>query len=186
MNKTKQTLASLVEIAENLGWHVSSYPQKGYTDYEFSKFSPAGQDFIIPVDNRKDDGETATQALIRNLDEYIQNFDATEEALIWTGPDGHGSNGAPYEFLDIVKDMEDCIDMAKALLNAWKGIDKRMKTITVYRTIRLDVEYDTGIRTEEEATSRAIRQAVAHINAHSHTLDDRIRVISAEDCGESN
>lgn len=34
------------------------------------------------------------------------NFDPDYETYIWLGPDGHGSNGAPYRIRDILDEME--------------------------------------------------------------------------------
>ena len=40
------------------------------------------------------------------LRELAENFDADEEASLWVGPDGHGTNGAPYRLRDILREFD--------------------------------------------------------------------------------
>lgn len=107
------TVKQLLEKADYCGWaHYKD--QDG--DIEFSAYSPAGQDFSFNVC-----GDSAA-LMISDLHNYIANFDPVERASIWVGADGHGANGAPDDPRDIIKDMEDCEDMMRDLLNEWRKL----------------------------------------------------------------
>lgn len=114
-------IKKLVHKAENLDWTYCPCnfggEQKGY---EFAKYSDYGQDFIFCIIATDKDGNYSADTMIENLYNYISNFSPTEEALKWVDADGHGANGAPYEFDDIVADMEDCKRMMWELLDAWE------------------------------------------------------------------
>jgi len=105
MSKTKK---QLLKIAEELDWNVRDY---GDT-VEFSKYSDYGQDYDFCINSHN---------LIDELDSYIMGFDISEEAYKWLDETGHGANGAPYEMIDVYKDMENCKEMMEELLYEWKG-----------------------------------------------------------------
>lgn len=69
-------------------------------ELEVSANSPEGQDCNATF--------TADymENLLRSMAEWIDDFDADQEAYLWVGADGHGKNGAPYHIKDIVEDME--------------------------------------------------------------------------------
>lgn len=114
------TINDLITIAKENDWSVAPcYFAHDVTGYEFSKYSPAGQDFVFCVEASNPGGAESVQVLIGNTLEYINDFDPVEEALKWVGPDGHGANGAPHDLRDIVMDMQDCRTMMQELADAW-------------------------------------------------------------------
>lgn len=73
-------------------------------EWEFGKYSPAGQDFWFTV-YANDIDELAEKVL-----DYYENFDVSEEAYLWLDHSGHGKNGAPYDMKDVYEDMKACED----------------------------------------------------------------------------
>ena len=73
-------------------------------EWEFGKYSPAGQDFSFSV-YADDIDELAEKVLA-----YYDDFDVSEEAYLWLDHTGHGCNGAPYDMKDVYEDMEACQD----------------------------------------------------------------------------
>ena len=67
---------------------------------EISTYSPEGQDCSATF--KADYMEN----LLRDMAEWIYDYDADYQASLWIGDDGHGRNGAPYHLKDIVTDME--------------------------------------------------------------------------------
>lgn len=102
----------IISIAEKEDWsvHVSELKNK-CVQFEFSQFTPAGQDFNFSAEMTNRD----TQTLIKNIKEYYENFDPDMEAYLWIGENGHGKNGAPYHIKDIVDDMSAAEDMVYQL-----------------------------------------------------------------------
>ena len=99
------------EIAIETGWSVSTDTDSGCTQFEFSKFTPAGQDFNFTVEVK----DNNISQLTNNILEYYESFDPDYEASLWIGEDGHGKNGAPYSIKDIVDDMESAEEMVYEL-----------------------------------------------------------------------
>lgn len=104
-----------LKLAEDLGWsyNVDDTPnERGEVCVELEKYSPQDQDFIVPIwfetDNECDFAD--------RLEEYWRDFDPSEEAINWVGPDGHGTNGAPYDLQDIINDMVDCKEKLRELV----------------------------------------------------------------------
>ena len=97
----KMYLEKVKEIAENLNWNVSI--DENYVN--FQTYSSAEQDFnmIIPYD----ENDTVWE-FIENIYSYYDEFDVSYEAYLWLDESGHGTNGAPYEMIDVYKDMEEC------------------------------------------------------------------------------
>lgn len=106
------TVQKIISIAEGKGWSVHiEEVNKDLTHFEFSQFTPAGQDFSFTAELTDEDPKT----LIRSIKEYYDSFDADAEAYVWIGGDGHGKNGAPYHIKDIVNDMETTAEMVYEL-----------------------------------------------------------------------
>lgn len=97
------TFKKFKKIAEELGWNVSVYEN----DINLQQYTSFGQDFFFTIQKDKE--------LIPQVYDFYENYDPCEEALLWTGSDGHGKNGAPHELKDIIKDMEECEQMVKDL-----------------------------------------------------------------------
>lgn len=101
-------ISKIIAIAETNGWNVDTDEVKhGHIVFEFSQYTPAGQDFNFSAELTN--GEVRT--LIENIKEYYDGFDADAEAYLWIGDDGHGKNGAPYHIKDIVRDMKAAEEM---------------------------------------------------------------------------
>ena len=101
--KSSAILKKIISIAENNGWNVNTNHFKNKcVQFEFSQFTPAGQDFNFCAELK----ENNPQILVENIKEYYENFDSDAEAYLWIGEDGHGRKGAPYHIKDIVDDME--------------------------------------------------------------------------------
>ena len=73
------------------------------SQYNFAKYSPAGQDFFFTVEV----GNTLRECAQSILD-YYDGFDVSYETYLWLDCDGHGKNGAPYDMKDLYEDMEAC------------------------------------------------------------------------------
>ena len=104
-----------LKLAEELDWsyNVDDTPnERGEVCVELEKYSPQNHDFIVSIwfetDNECDFAD--------KLEEYWIGFDPSEEAINWVGPDGHGTNGAPYDLQDIINDMVDCKEMLRELV----------------------------------------------------------------------
>ncbi len=115
--KHQALIDRIIEIAEEHGWSVTVEEHRGNSksiDLEFAQFTDRGQDFSFSA--YMTDGDP--RSLIKSIDDYYENYDPDEEAILWAGPDGHGKNGAPYRLSEIIKDMEDVEAMVKELLDA--------------------------------------------------------------------
>ena len=115
----------IYEIAEREGWEVDSY----YVDeketnicFQFSKYSPAGQDFYFEVSVPNEDNEDIVFDYFKNaIYKYWEGFDVCYETYIWLDETGHGRNGAPYDMKDLYEDMQACADMIHDLWLALNG-----------------------------------------------------------------
>ena len=106
--KSSAILEKIISIATNNGWSVNTNNFKNKcVQFEFSQFTPAGQDFNFCATLREND----PQILVENIKEYYYDYDSDAEAYLWIGEDGHGKNGAPYYIKDIVDDMEAAKEM---------------------------------------------------------------------------
>lgn len=112
-------IQKIVSVANRKKWSVSTdETEEGHILFEFSQFTPAGQDFSFSA--TMTDGDPAT--LVEDIKRYYEGFDVDEEACLWIGPDGHGRNGAPYRIKDIVSDMEAAEEMIYQLYEALNEI----------------------------------------------------------------
>jgi len=121
----KRTIKKVIDVADSLGWSVTH--NKG--EFEFQKFSPAGQDFNMCI---------PAVSLIELKDELYgrwNDFDCSEEAHVWLDDSGHGKNGAPYDMKDLYEDMEACQDMIEELYDNIREITIEPRT-TSQKSIR--------------------------------------------------
>lgn len=59
------------------------------------------------------------------------------------------------------------------------------KPFTIYRTIRIDGEFDTRkCDSADEAVEAAVAKILNDARAHRHTIEDGIEVTDITDCGE--
>ena len=101
-----------IEAAKANDWAVSCEGD----DFTFSKFSPAGQDFMLAVEAKTPD------ELLEEIERFYESYDPEEEALLWVDPvTGKGKNGAPYSLKDVIKDMEDCEKNVEELFDVLKA-----------------------------------------------------------------
>ena len=109
------TIERFVAIAEELGWRVSEEDKENEKEFVFAQYSDAGQDFSVELTIRNNDAKS----LINELSRYVSDFDVSEETYKWLDHTGHGKNGAPYDMIDVYKDMEECVEMMEELLSYW-------------------------------------------------------------------
>ena len=112
---------AVVACAEAEGWKVEgsiSYKEQN-TEFEFYKFSPAGQDFSFSA--VLTDADIAT--LIENIENYYENYDVDYQTYIWLDNYGHGKNGAPFRLRDVLEDMEATEKMIGDLLDKIKRME---------------------------------------------------------------
>ena len=109
----------IISAANQKGWSVTTdETEEGHLLFEFSQFTPAGQDFSFSSEMTGGDPVT----LVEEIRKYYEGFDVDEEAYLWIGPDGHGRKGAPYHIRDIVRDMEATEEMVYQLYTALNEI----------------------------------------------------------------
>ena len=91
---------------------------KNIVIFEFSQFTPAGQDFFFSTTMQG----RSLESLVSDMEEYYEGFDADSEAYLWLDGNGHGKNGAPYHMEDVLADMEAAEDMVCKLLEAVRSL----------------------------------------------------------------
>ena len=114
----------IYEIAEREGWQADCYYVNNETELcvSFEKYSPAGQDFYFSVSVPNEDDEDIFYDNVADaIYKYWEGFDVSYETYIWLDETGHGRNGAPYDMMDVYKDMEACADMTHDLWLALMG-----------------------------------------------------------------
>ncbi|MDE6718028.1 MAG: hypothetical protein K2J70_07540, partial [Muribaculaceae bacterium] len=89
------------------------------TEFEFSKYSPAGQDFSFSA--TLSDADITT--LIDDIENYYEDYDVDYQTYIWLDSFGHGMNGSPYRLRDVLEDMEATEKMIGELLDNIKKLD---------------------------------------------------------------
>ena len=119
MNKLQAMRGRIVEIAEENGYKVDVESNDGDNfSYEFSKYSPASQDFSFEAEM----GDNNVYALLNNNKDYYDNYDCSYEAYLWLDNTGHGTNGAPYDMKEVYEDMEACEEM---IFDLWKSLSEK-------------------------------------------------------------
>lgn len=169
----KKLVDMLIAKAEHLGW--SCEYDESDDGWEFSQYSPAGEDFFIEFFQKGDD-------IVRAVREYAIDFDTEEHAKMWIG-----GRGAP----DIVTLVHDADDIQKMLDDLADGLQETLEKYEadeeedlnapegpfdccVYVTeIRYGAVHLEGVSSEEEAKELA-RKAYneRRIDWHSEELSD--------------
>jgi len=108
----KKFINKITDIAEDLDCSVNV----NGNELEFSKYSPAGQDFNFCIT------ADSLEEAVEKMNEYCYNFDCSEETALWLDDTGHGTNGAPYDMKDLYKDMEACEQMMEELRDKIQSI----------------------------------------------------------------
>lgn len=121
MNKNN-IIDKITECAESNDWAVSfdTEQEKNITVFEFSKYTPAGQDFSFSATMK----DNSLDSLGDDIEEYFEHFDVDSEAYLWLDDNGHGKNGAPYRMKDVLADMEAAEKYIESLLDAIRDIDE--------------------------------------------------------------
>lgn len=110
-------IEQITTVATSLGWQVSTDTSTpNIVEFEFSQYTPAGQDFDFCVEMQDND----IDGLLKEIERYYEAYDPDYEAYLWIGSDGHGKNGAPYHIKDIVSDMEAAEEMINTLYETLK------------------------------------------------------------------
>lgn len=94
MRTRNKIIKEVIQCAETNGWHVDAekHQDKNIVIFEFSQFTPAGQDFFFSATMQG----RSLESLVSDMEEYYEGFDADAEAYLWLDSNGHGKNGAPY------------------------------------------------------------------------------------------
>lgn len=102
-------LEKLLEKAEELDWSYNIYD--GWVELE--KYSPCGEDFVMAINF---DSENQDGSFMKNLKEYMEDYDPDEHAELWIG--GRGKNGVPSSIRELIEDAEAIGEMIKELYSA--------------------------------------------------------------------
>lgn len=80
MNK-HNIIDKITECAESNGWNVNinTEQEKGIVVFEFSKYTPAGQDFSFSATMK----DNSLDSLVADMKEYYEGFDVDSEAYLW-------------------------------------------------------------------------------------------------------
>ena len=112
-------IEQITTVASSLGWQVTSDTSvPNVVNFEFSQYTPAGQDFYFCAEMK----DNAPDTLLKEIEQYYEDYDPDYEAYLWIGTDGHGKNGAPYHIKDIVSDMEAVDEMINTLYETLKNV----------------------------------------------------------------
>jgi len=98
----KALFSKVEKIANTVGFGVEVSEYENGNFFCFAQHSPEGQDFSFEVE------AYTLEELRREIQQYHERYDPSEEAMLWLGDDGHGKNGAPYDMRDLLTDMEWC------------------------------------------------------------------------------
>lgn len=90
-----KTIETIVDVANDLDWSV--YIDKDCNEIEFSKYSPAGEDFSFVVSYNND--------IVKSVKEYYEEFDPDEHATMWIEARGKVS-GVPNSIRELIDDAE--------------------------------------------------------------------------------
>lgn len=98
-------IEDLIDKADELGWSVREYDD----EWEFSQYSPAGEDFSFCV--RKSDA-TDLNGFVREIRLCTDSFDPEEHAMMWAEASKNGVGGVPslFTLVDDAKDLKTMLD----------------------------------------------------------------------------
>lgn len=98
-------MKNVVEIAESLGWNVSV----SGNEYEFSKYSPAGEDFSFSVEG------TDANEVVLEIEDYANDFDPEDHIEMWVNAKQSGTKGVP-SIKELVEDADAIKEMLEELV----------------------------------------------------------------------
>ncbi len=127
MNETNNKyIDKLTDVAEGQGWTVQVDGNEKGGRVSFHKSAPSGYPFFFEVDLPESDtiaGDLTdvvklglkdkadylqAYGLVNNVYDSWFDFDARFETSIRVDENGHGMNGAPYDYSDVLADMKAC------------------------------------------------------------------------------
>ena len=120
MRTRNKIIKEVIQCAETNGWYVDveKHQDKNIVIFEFSLFTPAGQDFFFSATMQG----RSLESLVSDMEEYYEGFDTDAEAYLWLDSNGHGKNGAPYRMKDVLADMGAAEGMVSKLLEAVRDL----------------------------------------------------------------
>lgn len=59
-----------------------------------------------------------------------------------------------------------------------------MKLMTIYRTVRIDLEWDPKKTDIDSAREQAVAKVFSDARAHMHTVENGVLITDITDCGE--
>lgn len=98
-------------IANALDWGIGWYDEDGDKLAEFSKYSPAGEDFSFWV------WYTHVSEIPEKVMEYYEEFDPEEHVMLWAN--SAGQNGVP-RLRELMEDADEIEGMIRELAIALK------------------------------------------------------------------
>lgn len=84
------------------------------TIISFQTYTTYGQDCNFNIDIGKSIDE-----FLDNLYNYYIGFDVSAETYQWLDSEGHGTNGAPYDMMDVYNDMK---EYEEKILSLWRAL----------------------------------------------------------------
>lgn len=93
------------EVVEGLGWLFNVDDKGEQCCFTISNIGCNGKDFTTEIITKKVDAKE----FLSELYKIIENYDIDYETYLCLGPDGHGSNNAPYSIRDILEDNEEYV-----------------------------------------------------------------------------
>lgn len=103
-------LEQVIDILESNGWSVTVYDD----ELNCQRYSPVGQDFNVTFSITDDYCD-----FVQGVHNVYDEFDVSYETYLWLDSSGHGTNGAPYDMMDVYNDMQECENM---LLELWEEL----------------------------------------------------------------
>lgn len=108
----------LVEkIGRSLGWNITL--EDGYVCFQTT--TNEGQDCHFEIEKFDSADDFAEE-----LWNYYENFDVSSEAYLWLDDSGHGTNGAPYEMIDVYNDMK---EYRHNIFELWNKLNKAFQGV---------------------------------------------------------
>lgn len=115
--KTYFTKVGIERVAEELYWDVRWWEDVEEDKYvEFSKYSPAGEDFSFEV------WYSHVSEIPEKVMEYYEEFDPEYHASLWA--DSAGRNGVP-RLRELIEDADAIEEMIRELAVAFDDIKKK-------------------------------------------------------------
>jgi len=87
--KKEETLESLIDKIENIGWWVNNESRDGELELEIGMMSDAGEDFFFTASGKD------LEELKQDIRSYCYDFDIDEHVAMWIEAGQSGTNGVP-------------------------------------------------------------------------------------------